>query len=101
MFCVSEAQAAIIRTAFEQSGELSAVVELRRLFPGVDNIAQARECVRIVAGWQPLLTRPSITPRRTLRKPRLSRNERPAADEGIGQRQGLLSAAGAGPQWLA
>ena len=35
MFCVSEAQAAVIRTAFEQHGELSAVVvELRRLFPG-------------------------------------------------------------------
>ena len=39
MFCVSEAQAAVIRTAFKQRGELSAVVELRRLFPGVDNIA--------------------------------------------------------------
>jgi hypothetical protein len=53
MFCVSEAQASVIRTAFEQHGELSAVVELRRLFPGVDNIALARECVRIIAGWQP------------------------------------------------
>jgi hypothetical protein len=54
MFCVSEAQAAVIRTAFEQQGELSAVVELRRLFPGVDNIALTQECVRIIAGWQPL-----------------------------------------------
>jgi hypothetical protein len=54
MFSVSEAQAAIIRTAFEQRGELSAVVELRRLFPGVGNIAWARECVRTIAGWQPL-----------------------------------------------
>jgi hypothetical protein len=53
MFCVSEAQAAIIRTALERRGELSAVMELRRLFPGVDNIALARECVRIIAGWQP------------------------------------------------
>jgi hypothetical protein len=49
MFCVSEAQAAVIRTAFEQHGELSAVVELRRLFAGVGNIA-ARECVRTIAG---------------------------------------------------
>ena len=57
MFCVSEAQAAVIRTAFEQRGELSAVVELRRLFPGLGNIALARECVRTVAGWQPLLVR--------------------------------------------
>jgi hypothetical protein len=43
MFSVSEEQAALIRTAFEQRGELSAVVELRRLFPGVGNIALARE----------------------------------------------------------
>ena len=55
MFCVSEAQAAIIRTAFEQRGELSAVAELRRLFPGVDNIALARECVRTIPSWKPLL----------------------------------------------
>jgi hypothetical protein len=53
MFCVSEAQAAVIRTAFKQRGELSAIVELRRLFPGVDNIALARECVRTIAEWQP------------------------------------------------
>ena len=59
MFCVSEAQAAIIRTAFEQRGELSAVVELRRLFPGVGNIALARDCVRVIAGWQPLPVRQS------------------------------------------
>ena len=54
MFCVSEAEAAVIRTAFEQRGELSAVVELRRLFPGLGNTAWARECVRTIAGWQPL-----------------------------------------------
>jgi hypothetical protein len=54
MFCVSEAQAATIRTAFEQRGELSAVLELRRLFPGVGNTAWARECVRTIAGWRPL-----------------------------------------------
>src|SRR3954453_14570053 len=33
--CVSEAHAAVIRTAFEQRGELSAVGELRRLFPAL------------------------------------------------------------------
>jgi hypothetical protein len=44
MFVVSEAQAAVIRTAYEQSVEFSAAVELRQLFPGID-IAQARECV--------------------------------------------------------
>ena len=35
MFSVNEAEAAAIRAAFEQDGELSAAVELRRLFPGV------------------------------------------------------------------
>ena len=54
MFAISEADAAAIRTIYQQRGELSAIVELRRLFPGVDSIAQARECVRTIAGWQPL-----------------------------------------------
>jgi hypothetical protein len=54
MFCVSEAQAAMIRTAFEQHGELSAVVEFRRLFPGVNNIVLARKCIRAIADWPPL-----------------------------------------------
>jgi hypothetical protein len=35
MFVLTEAQAAEIRTAYEQHGEFSAVVELRRLFPGL------------------------------------------------------------------
>jgi hypothetical protein len=33
MFLVSEADAAAIRTVFEQEGELSAAIEVRRLFP--------------------------------------------------------------------
>jgi len=33
MFTVSEAEAAAIRAVYEQSGELSAAVELRRRFP--------------------------------------------------------------------
>ena len=70
MFCISEAQAAVIRTAFEQRGELSAVVELRRLFPGVGNVAWARECVRTIAGWRPLLMRPSVKPRPAMRRER-------------------------------
>ena len=44
MFVVTEAEAAAIRTAFEQQGELSAAVELRRLFPGITDNVQAREC---------------------------------------------------------
>ena len=42
MFCVSEAEAATIRTAFEQEGEMSADIELRRLFPGITDGAKAR-----------------------------------------------------------
>ena len=54
MFVVTEAEAAAIRTAFEQRGELSAAVELRRLFPAVTDTAQARACARTTAGWKPL-----------------------------------------------
>ncbi|MGA8192756.1 MAG: hypothetical protein WB902_05220 [Acetobacteraceae bacterium] len=54
MFVVSEAEAAAIRTAFEQQGELSAVAELRRLFPGITENVQARECAPVIARWKPL-----------------------------------------------
>ena len=54
MFVVTEAQAAMLRTAYEQRGEFSATVELRQLFPGITDNAQARECVRTIAGWPPL-----------------------------------------------
>jgi hypothetical protein len=54
MFVVSEADAAAIRTIFQQRGELSATIELRRLFPGITDTAQARECARTIAGWKPL-----------------------------------------------
>jgi hypothetical protein len=57
MFVVTEAQAATIRTAYEQRGELSAAVELRRLFPRMTDNAQARECARTIASWRPLPTR--------------------------------------------
>ena len=63
MFVVSEAEAAAIRTAFDQGGELSAAVELRRLFPGVTDTAQARECARAIAAWKPLPPRPPRLPR--------------------------------------
>ena len=35
VFVVTEADAAAIRTAYEQEGELSAAIEMRRLFPGI------------------------------------------------------------------
>jgi hypothetical protein len=70
MFVVSEAEAAAIRTAFEQQGELSAAVELRRLFPGITDNGQARECARVIAGWTPLPPRPPRLRRReALKRP--------------------------------
>jgi hypothetical protein len=54
MFVVSEAEADAIRAAFDRGGELSAAVELRRLFPGVTDNVQERECARTIAAWKPL-----------------------------------------------
>jgi hypothetical protein len=54
MFLVSEDVAAAIRAIFEEQGELSAAVELRRRFPGIADNAKAREHVRTIAGWKPL-----------------------------------------------
>ena len=54
MLAISEAEAAAIRAVYEQRGELSAAIELRRLFPGITDDAQAREYARTIAGWQPL-----------------------------------------------
>ena len=59
MFVVTEADAATIRAAFEQRGEFAAAVELRRLFPGVTDNAQARECARTIAAWKPLPVKPA------------------------------------------
>jgi hypothetical protein len=53
MFTVSDAEAAAIRTAFEEKGELSAALELRRLFPGVSDNVKARAFARTIAGWTP------------------------------------------------
>jgi hypothetical protein len=53
MFVVTEAEAAAIRAVFEQEGEMSAAIELRRLFPGITDNAKARLHARIIAGWLP------------------------------------------------
>ena len=55
MFVVTEADADLIRAAFERGGEFLAAVELRRLFPGITDNAGARECARTIAGWKPLV----------------------------------------------
>jgi hypothetical protein len=59
MFVVSEAEAAAIRTAYEQGGGVSAAIELRRLFPGLANNENTRICARTIAGWQPLPPMPA------------------------------------------
>ena len=56
MFVVTEEDAAAIRAAYEQRGELSAAVELSRRFPGITDNLQAQEYARIIAGWRPLAT---------------------------------------------
>jgi hypothetical protein len=54
MFVVSETEAAAILAAFDQGGELSAAVELHRLFPGITDTAQARFLARTIAGLEPV-----------------------------------------------
>ncbi len=63
MFCVSEAEAAAIRAAYEREGELSATIEVRRLFPGITDNAHARTCARMIAGWTPLPVTPGTVTR--------------------------------------
>jgi hypothetical protein len=63
MFVVDEPAAEAIRRAFNESGELAAVVELRRFFPLIQDNEQARACVRTIAGWKPLPTKPPRTRR--------------------------------------
>ena len=61
MFLVTEADADAIRAIFNQEGELSAAIELRRRFPGITDNAKARAHARIIAGWKPLPSpRPSV-----------------------------------------
>jgi hypothetical protein len=70
MFMVNEAEAAAIRRAYEEDGEFAAAIELRRLFPGIQDNANACLCARTIAGWSP---RPPVVKQRLVkgqRKPR-------------------------------
>jgi hypothetical protein len=62
MFTVDEPTAEAIRRAVEDGGELAGVVE-RRYFPLINDNANARRCVRVIAGWTP-----PADPRRTAPK---------------------------------
>ena len=68
MFLVTETDADAIRAIFDEHGELSAAIELRRRFPGIIDNENARACARSIASWTPLPV-PALTRRR--------RNERP------------------------
>ncbi len=63
MFVVDEETAAAIRCAWDEGGELSAVVELRRHFPLITDGENARRCVRAIVGWaQPPIPEPKQEP---------------------------------------
>jgi hypothetical protein len=68
MFVITEADAAAIRAVFNQEGEVSAAIELRRRFPGVADNAKARACVRSIVRWTPLPTQPGPVTRLRPRK---------------------------------
>jgi hypothetical protein len=68
VFIITEADATAIRAVFDQEGELSATIELRRRFPGVTDNAKARSCARTIAGWKPLPPEPSTVTRLRPRK---------------------------------
>jgi hypothetical protein len=42
MFVITDADAAAIRAIFDQEGELSAAIDLRRRFPGIGGNSKAR-----------------------------------------------------------
>jgi hypothetical protein len=68
MLVITEADAAAIRTTFDQEGELSAAIELRRRFPGITDNTKARACARSIAGWMPLPAQPRPVTRLRPRK---------------------------------
>jgi hypothetical protein len=62
MFTVSDAEAAAVRDAFEKNGALSAAIELRRLFPGIQDNGTAQDMARAIVGWRaPALPQASVT----------------------------------------
>jgi hypothetical protein len=68
MFVITEADAAAIGAIFNEEGELSAAIELRRRFPGLSDNRKARACARTIAGWTPLPAQLSTVTRLHLRK---------------------------------
>jgi len=69
MFMVNEADAAAIREAFEQGGELAAAAEFRRRFPGITDNEKAREFALTILGWHSTDAPPAPTKTRKGRRP--------------------------------
>ena len=69
MFAISDSTIAAVRHAFDESGELAAIAELRRHYSGIGDLATGRRIVRMILGWQPLANiRPTRLARMTVRK---------------------------------
>ena len=81
MFLVTEADADAIRAIFNQEGELSAAIELRRRFPGVTHNAKAQMHVRTIAGWKPLPPPPCSVARLRRRGESQDESRSPPASE--------------------
>ena len=62
MFTVDDATAKAIRLAYEEGGELAAVIEFRRHFPLIHDNELARSCARIIAGWTPVSPKDNAVP---------------------------------------
>ncbi len=52
MIAVSDEDAAAIQAVFNQDGELSAAIEVRKRFPAIEG-ERAREWARMIASWRP------------------------------------------------
>ncbi|KAA0677639.1 hypothetical protein [Roseomonas genomospecies 6] len=52
MFAVSDTEIRAIHEAFDHGGELAAVVELRRLFRGIQDNTEAQRVVRTILTWR-------------------------------------------------
>jgi hypothetical protein len=73
-----------------QGGELSAAIELRRLFPGITDNAKARECPR-TSRWRSSWSRAPRSPRRTASVARIV--ARPFPNRGISLLAFIVAAA--------
>lgn len=81
MFIVSDAEAASIRQAYLEHGEEGAVLELRRLFAGLEDNEGTRMSAVTIAGWisgaAPTDRPPQAPPAPAGRLPRADRHGKP------------------------